>query len=157
MYILVYKLRNGCCTRVNVQDGYKSGKVGPTQLEHKYRQFHARCSRFWIPHSSLPSFISNLMQWGPSQANSQAISHSAFLRFILSHTAHTNRFPSGAEMFSSPQRPGCFWGPPSFLSNGNPGLYQRTRPEPDHSLSSSSEVKSYTSNPPYFFVMWWLI
>jgi hypothetical protein len=57
----------------------------------------------------------------------------------------------GWESFYSPQRPGRFWGPPNFLSNGYKGLsvgIKRPEREADHSTSSSAEVKnawSYTS------------
>jgi hypothetical protein len=59
-----------------------------------------------------------------------------------------------ARIFSSPCRPGRFWGPPSLLTNGHRGV-KRPRSEADHSPPTSAEIRktwSYTSTLQYAFI-----
>jgi hypothetical protein len=60
----------------------------------------------------------------------------------------------GRDFFSSPLRSDRLWGPIRFLG------VKRLMCEADNSPPSSSKVKnvwSYTSNPPYVFMAWFLI
>jgi hypothetical protein len=70
------------------------------------------------------------------------------------------RVPVGARFFTSPCRPDRLWGPPSLLSNGEPGALspgvKRLRCEADHSPPDCALVKKmriYTSTPPYVFMV----
>jgi hypothetical protein len=63
----------------------------------------------------------------------------------------------GSRIFSFPRRPDRLWGPPNLLSNGyqgsiSPGV-ERSGLEADHSPPASAEVKTYTSTPPYVFMV----
>jgi hypothetical protein len=52
------------------------------------------------------------------------------------------RFPAGAKLFSSPQRPDSTWGPPSLLYNGYRDSFpgKSGRGVADHSTPPSVEV-----------------
>jgi hypothetical protein len=59
----------------------------------------------------------------------------------------------GWEFFSSPPRPGLFWGPPASYTVGTSGSFpavKRPGREANHSLPPTAEVStwSYTSTPP---------
>jgi hypothetical protein len=66
----------------------------------------------------------------------------------------------GSRIFSSPNHPDWFWGPPSLLSMWvlgalTPGV-KRPEREADHSPPTSAEVKKtwiYTSAQPYIFMV----
>jgi hypothetical protein len=64
------------------------------------------------------------------------------------------RVPVGSIIFCVPRHPDWFWGPPSLLSSGYPGVKRPGR-EADHSSPTSTDVKNtwmYASTPRYVFM-----